>query len=143
MRNNILVNGGFHPHVWFADSGDVFESNLVMGAHQPVEIKRWGRSVNRNLFVAEATICSARRRRASMRDSVAGDPRFADPARGDYTVTNAALAAAVGFVNFPMNDFGVRPARLKALALQPAFPRARGCTRGRPRRSRPRSRCRA
>ena len=30
VRNNILVNGSFHPHVWFDNSGDVFESNLVM-----------------------------------------------------------------------------------------------------------------
>lgn len=121
VRNNILVGGGFHPHVWFDDSGDVFEANLVMAPHQPIEIRRWGRSVNRNLFAAEADL---RRARALGIDaeSVAGDPRFADPARGDYTVTNAALAARVGFVNFPMHDFGVRPARLKALARQPAFP---------------------
>jgi hypothetical protein len=121
VRNNILVNSSFHPHVWFANSGDVFESNLVMAAHQPVEIKRWGRSVNRNLFVAEADLQRARALGIDA-DSVAGDPRFADPAHGDYTVTNTALAAAVGFVNFPMNDFGVRPARLKALASQPVFP---------------------
>lgn len=121
VRNNILVNGSFHPHVWFADSGDVFESNLVMGPHQPVEIQRWGRSVNRNLFVAEADLLQARARGTDA-ESVAGDPRFANPARGDYSVTNAALAAAVGFVNFPMDDFGVRPARLKARALQPAYP---------------------
>lgn len=121
VRHNILVNGSFHPHVWFDDSGDVFESNLVMAPHQPVEIRRWGRSVNRNLFAAEADLRDAQARGTDA-DSVAGDPRFAAPAQGDYTVTNAALAARVGFVNFPMNDFGVRPARLKALAQQPAYP---------------------
>lgn len=121
VRNNILVGGSFHPHVWFADSGDVFESNVVMGAHQPVEIKRWGRSVDRNLFVAEADLLQARARGTDA-GSVVGDPRFADPARGDYTVTNTALAARIGFVNFLMSDFGVRPPRLKALAAQPAFP---------------------
>ncbi|WP_457447830.1 right-handed parallel beta-helix repeat-containing protein [Roseateles sp. P5_E4] len=121
VRNNILVNSSFHPHVWFDNGGDVFESNVVMGAHQPVEIKRWGRSVNRNFFVTEADLRAAQARGTDA-DSVAGDPRFAAPAQGDYTVTNAALAARVGFVNFPMDDFGVRPARLKALAKQPAFP---------------------
>jgi hypothetical protein len=121
VRNNILVNNSFHPHVWFDGGGDVFEQNLVMTPYQPVEIRRWGRSVNRNLFVAQADLLQAQARGTDA-DSVAGDPRFAAPATGDYTVTNAALAARVGFVNFPMNDFGVRPARLKALALQPAFP---------------------
>lgn len=121
VRNNILVNGSFHPHVWFDGGGDSFESNIVMGPHQPVEIRRWGRSVDRNFFVAEADLREAQARGTDAR-SVAGDPRFAAPTRGDYTVTNAALAARIGFVNFPMDDFGVRPARLKALALRPAFP---------------------
>ncbi|KQW43635.1 hypothetical protein ASD88_16440 [Pelomonas sp. Root662] len=121
VRNNILINGSFHPHVWFDNGGDVFESNLVMGAHQPVEIRRWGRSVNRNFFANEADLRKTQAHGVDA-DSVAGDPRFAAPASGDYTVTNAALAERVGFVNFPMDDFGVRPARLKALALRPAFP---------------------
>jgi hypothetical protein len=92
-----------------------------MAPHQPVEIRRWGRSVNRNLFAGEADLRDAQARGTDA-DSVAGDPRFAAPTQGDYSVTNAALAALVGFVNFPMNDFGVRPARLKALAQQPAYP---------------------
>ncbi len=120
VRNNILVNGSFHPHVWFDGSGDIFESNVVMAPYQPVGIRHWGRSVNRNLFTAEADLREAQARGTDA-DSVAGDPRFAAPDKGDYTVTNAALAAAAGFINFPMDDFGVRPARLKALALQPAY----------------------
>ncbi|MGM9486595.1 hypothetical protein [Ideonella sp. YS5] len=121
VRNNILVNGSFHPHVWFDGSGDVFESNLVMGPHQPVDIKRWGRSVNRNLFVSGADLMDAQARGTDA-DSVAGDASFAAPGRGDYTVTHMALAARIGFVNFDMADFGVRSAWLKALALRPAFP---------------------
>lgn len=121
VRNNILVDNTFHPHVWFAESGDVFESNVVMTPYQPVGISRWGRSVDRNLFASGEGLQQARSRGTDA-DSVAGDPGFANPGAGDYTVTNAALAARVGFANFPMDDFGVRPARLKALALKPAFP---------------------
>ena len=121
VRNNILVNGSFHPHVWFDGGGDSFEANVVMGPHQPVEIKRWGRSVDRNFFMAEADLQEAQARGTDAA-SVAGDPRYAAPTRGDYTVTNIALAARIGFVNFPMDDFGVRPARLKALAPRPTFP---------------------
>ena len=131
VRNNILVNNTFHPHVWFDDSGDVFESNVVMAPYQPVEIRRWGRSVNRNLFSAEADLRDAQLHRTDA-DSVAGDPGFANASRGDYTVTNAALAARVGFVNLPVDDFGVRPARLKALAQQPAFPLPAGRSAGGP-----------
>ncbi|SFV13287.1 right-handed parallel beta-helix repeat-containing protein [Pseudoduganella namucuonensis] len=120
VRNNIMVNGTFHPHVWFDDSGDVFESNLVMAPYQPIEIPRWGRSVDRNLFVGGGL--AEARARGTDAGSAEGDPGFAAPAKGDYTVTNAALARRVGFVNFPMDDFGVRPARLKALAAAPDFP---------------------
>ncbi len=121
VRNNILVNNTFHPHVWFDDSGDVFESNVVMSPYQPVQIRRWGHSVNRNVFSVEADLREAQARGTDAQ-SVAGDIRFAAASSGDYTVTNAALAASAGFVNFPMNDFGVRPVRLKLLARQPAYP---------------------
>ncbi|RFP17846.1 peptide-binding protein [Duganella sp. BJB488] len=121
VRNNIMVNGTFHPHVWFADSGDVFEANVVMAPYQPIDIAHWGRSVDRNLFASADGLAEAQARGTDA-GSVAGDPRFAAPAEGDYTVTNAALAARIGFVNFPMHDFGVRPARLKALAAAPAYP---------------------
>lgn len=136
VRNNILVNNTFHPHVWFADSGDVFESNVVMTPYQPIEIRQWGRRVERNLFATQAGLLAAQARGTDA-GSVAGDPGFVDPAAGDYSVTNAALAARIGFVNFPMNDFGVRPARLKALARQPEFttalPQAQGAAQEAPR----------
>ena len=118
VRNNLLVNGSFHPHVWFDDSGDVFESNIVAGDYQPVGIHAWGRSVDRNAF-AHVEELRAAQARGTDAHSVAGDPGFVDVARGDFTVTNAGLANAIGFVNFPMDAFGVRPAGLRALAEHP------------------------
>lgn len=136
VRNNILVNNTFHPHVWFDDSGDVFESNIVMTPYQPIGIRQWGRRVERNLFATQAGLLAAQERGTDAA-SAAGDPGFVDPAAGDYTVANAALAARIGFVNFPMNDFGVRPARLKALARAPRFtpspPQAQGAAQEAPR----------
>lgn len=129
VRNNIMINGTFHPHVWFADSGDVFEANVVMAPFQPIGIAHWGRSVDRNLFANTGGLAEAQARGTDA-GSVAGDPRFAAPQEGDYTVTNAALAARIGFVNFPMHDFGVRPARLKALAATPAYPQPNGAGTG-------------
>jgi hypothetical protein len=118
VRNNILVNGAFHPHVWFKNSGDVFDGNIVMLAHQPIEIHDWGHGVDHNLFTSAADLQHAQ---AAGTDghSRAGDPQFANALAGDFTVTNAALAQAIGFVNFPMDDFGVRLPRLRALAERP------------------------
>ena len=120
VRNNILVNNTFHPHVWFDGGGDVFEHNVVMAPYQPVEIRRWGRSVDRNLFTTSAALAAAQARGTDA-GSIVADPAFAAPQAGDYTVTNAAATARIGFVNFSMDDFGMRPARLKALARTPSF----------------------
>jgi hypothetical protein len=34
--NNIMVNNGFHPHVWFDGSDSQFRHNIVMKAHAPI-----------------------------------------------------------------------------------------------------------
>lgn len=120
VRNNIFINSGFHPHVWFADSGDVFEANIVMRAHEPVKIEHWGRRVDGNAFTREVDLRQTQAGGSDAR-SVTGDPRFANPAAGDFTVTNAALMQAIGFQNFSLDDFGVRPARLRALARTSAI----------------------
>ncbi|MEP6502014.1 MAG: peptide-binding protein [Betaproteobacteria bacterium] len=121
VRNNLLVNGSFHPHVWFDDSGDVFEANIVAGDYQPVGMHAWGRRVDRNAFARMADLRAAQARGTDAH-SVFGDPVFADTARGDFTVTNTVLTGAVGFSNFPMDVFGVRPAGLRALADRPRLP---------------------
>ena len=119
-RNNILFNNSFHPHVWFAGSRDVFEHNIVMAPYQPIRIGEWGRSVDWNLFPSNSALANARAN-ATDTHSLAGDPQFVDPSKGDYSVAPTSPALRVGFRNFPMS-FGVRPERLRARAERPDFP---------------------
>ncbi len=121
VYNNILVNNGFHPHVWFENSGDVFRNNVVMAAHQPIGIKHWGDTVDYNHFVSEADL---RKSQDSGIESHAdwGDPKFADPAAADFTLAGDAKAIAGGFKNFDMKNFGVTAGRLKQLADKPEIP---------------------
>ena len=44
------------------------------------------------------------------------DAQFVDPAHGDYRVKDGSPALALGFVNFPMDQFGVQKPELKAIA---------------------------
>jgi membrane-associated protease RseP (regulator of RpoE activity) len=44
---------------------------------------------------------------------------FIDPANGDFRVKENSPAIKLGFKNFPMNNFGVRRAELKAIARTP------------------------
>jgi hypothetical protein len=65
--------------------------------------------------------------RQSGRDehSIVADARFVDAARGDYRVRKDSPASGLGFVNFPMDRFGVRKPELRVLARMPQLPRAK------------------
>jgi membrane-associated protease RseP (regulator of RpoE activity) len=51
------------------------------------------------------------------------DAMFVDPAKGDFRVRDGSPALKLGFVNFPMDQFGVRKSELKAIARTPEIPR--------------------
>jgi membrane-associated protease RseP (regulator of RpoE activity) len=57
--------------------------------------------------------------------SIVADAQFVDPARGDYRVKNGSPALALGFVNFPMDRFGVQKPELKAIARVPQLPQSK------------------
>jgi len=117
--NNILVNNGFHPHVWFKDSGDRFERNIVMAAHQPILMTHWDGVVDYNLLPNEQALEQAQALGLE-RHGRAGAAGFLDPAKGDFRVASGSPAAALGFENFPMDRFGVVDERLKRKIDRPA-----------------------
>lgn len=124
--NNVLVNGGFHPHVWFDDSGDEFRNNIVMRAHAPIgQPKGWGKASDSNLFAFPGDLANARKHGGDTH-SASGDPMFVNPAKGDFRVKPGSPALAVGFKNFPMDRFGVKKPSLKAIAKTPAIPKLIG-----------------
>lgn len=122
--NNIIVNNSLHPHVWFENSGDVFARNIVMGPYRParMDIARWGKEVNRNLFTTSEADRAKFAGNGCDADSRVGDPMFVDAAEGDFRVKDGSPALGLGFSNFPMDQFGVRPPRLRAMARQPEMP---------------------
>jgi hypothetical protein len=121
-HNNILINNGLHPHVWFDDSGDSFTHNIVMAAHKPIaQPADWGKASDKNLFASEAHLEKSRERGGDTQ-SISGDPMFVDPANGDFRVKDGSPAHKVGFKNFPMDQFGVKKPALRALAGTPVIP---------------------
>jgi hypothetical protein len=121
VRNNIMVNNTLHPHVWFANSADVFEHNIVMTGYQPILMNGWGQSVDFNFFPSAAALQRAQARGTDAH-SAAGSAHFIDPRGGDFAVAADSPALSVGFRNFPMDDFGVVSPRLKARAQRPIMP---------------------
>ena len=133
LENNIMVGGGFHPHVWYAACGDVFRRNIVWTDYQPALMHPapWGADMDRNLMHrrgASGIEPATSLQQQSGRDahSVAGDAQFVDPDRGDYRVKDGSPALALGFVNFPMDQFGVRKPALRAMARTPVLPGSGG-----------------
>jgi hypothetical protein len=121
VENNILVNNSFHPHVWFKNSEDVFRKNIVLQPYYPIQIKDWGKEIDYNLFPDDKALLAARANHTDQH-SLAGDPLFVDPSRGDYTVKKESPALRLGFKNFPMDKFGVISPSLKGKAKQIPLP---------------------
>jgi hypothetical protein len=129
VENNIMVDGGYDPHVWFAESGDIFRRNIVWTAYRPANMHRppWGADMDFNLVqdsTATTNTPATRLQQQSGRDehSIVADAQFVDPARGDYRVKDGSPALALGFVNFSMDRFGVQKPELKAIARVPQLP---------------------
>jgi hypothetical protein len=132
VENNVLVDGGFDPHVWFDASGDIFRHNIMWTDYRPANMPRppWGAEMDFNLVqncgaaIPPGGSPATQLQRQSGRDahSLMADADFTDAAGGDYRVRNTSPALKLGFVNFPMDRFGVRSPALKAIARTPALP---------------------
>ena len=121
VSNNVILNNGFHPHVWFKGSADRFEHNIVMAAHTPILMSHWDSVIDRNLFATRSMLVAAHAIGTDA-DSAYGDPRFIDSRHGNYRVRPGSPALALGFRNFRTDDFGVTRPALKARARAPVLP---------------------
>lgn len=134
VENNVIVNNSFHPHVWYADSQDVFRRNIVFGPYRPIRVnKPWGREVDFNLMhepgaIGESPATKLQEQSGRDEHSIVADAQFVDPARGDYRVKPDSRALKLGFKNFAMDEFGVRSDKLKARARTPMLPDAEPVT---------------
>ena len=126
VENNIVVDGGYDPHVWYSESGDIFRRNIVWTAYRPAHMSAppWGAEMDFNLVHVQGAPTrtpATRLQEQSGRDehSLVADAQFVDPERGDYRVKEGSPALALGFVNFTMDQFGVQKPELKAIARTP------------------------
>lgn len=121
--NNVAPFGRLHPHVWFQRSKDQVTSNIFAEPHAPARMSSPyvdGTMVDRNFFASQdADILKRAAILGWDHNSVLGDPMFVDPANGDFRVKDGSPALKLGFKNFPMDQFGVKKAALKAIAETP------------------------
>lgn len=122
VENNIILNNGFHPHVWFANCGDVFRQNIVMARHADIMLNSWGREVDYNFFTDTAALEYRRKLKGVDVHSDSGSPLFANPATSNYRVGAQSKALLLGFKPFETQGYGVEREELKRLAKQPDLP---------------------
>jgi len=129
VKNNIMINNGLHPHVWYPNSGDVFTSNIVFKAHQPAAMNRaisntgkWGEKVDSNFYVCSKAEMNKFNENDCDFNSQNGDPEFVNPSTFNFNVKTGSPATKIGFVNFPMDSYGVTSTRLKKIAKTPDMP---------------------
>lgn len=127
--NNVIINNSLHPHVWYANSGDVFKKNIVSGAYRPAIMSRgipkegkWGKELDSNLFITSEFDKTRFLKNKADVNSLVGNPMFVNPEQGDFSVAENSQAFTIGFKNFPMNEFGVVSEKLKSIAKQPEIP---------------------
>lgn len=119
VENNIILNNSFHPHVWFANSHDIFRHNIVSTAYAPIGMNSWGDQVDYNFFLTEGGLTKAQQN-GTDKNSRSVAPEFSYPQNGDYTVKASGVLNS-GFKNVPMN-FGVTSAWLKQKAKPAPLP---------------------
>ena len=85
----------------------------------------WGREMDGNLLhergAAPAPAAVLQRESGRDEHSLVADAQFVDPETGDYRVQKGSPALSLGFVNFPMDQFGVQDPELKSIARNPKF----------------------
>lgn len=118
VSNNFIINNTFHPHVWYATSKDVFTRNIVTTAYAPIRVRNWGLRVDSNFFIHPQGLQEARKLHTDAH-STSGDPLFIKPQEGNYGLLQNSPVFALGIQSIDQNQFGVRSAELKRLALQP------------------------
>jgi len=130
-------------HCWPKNSEDIFEKNITVVAGAPegktapatamiraagsMTDHPWGKrhanniwwNVNTNKFTTQARSKQAVASWQQWRSlgygegSYFADPKFVDPANGDYRVRDDSPALKVGFKNFPMDRFGHKMTRIE------------------------------
>jgi len=127
--NNIVINSGLHPHVWYKNSGDVFKNNIVFKAYQPAIMNaaiavdgKWGKELDYNFYVSYKSEMNKFAKNSCDLNSQNGDPQFVDAEHCNFQVKATSPAIKLGFKNFPMDQFGVTKPSLKAIAKTPQIP---------------------
>ena len=121
--NNIVVNNGLHPHVWYNHSGDEVFGNILMTPHQNIRVNFPGKQIDTNVFHSrDPGIKESPEGLGWDEHSVVAELSLVNPANGDFRIQPSSPATALGFTNSSMDQFGVKKPSLRRIARTPVIP---------------------
>ncbi|MDF7809077.1 right-handed parallel beta-helix repeat-containing protein [Pontiellaceae bacterium B12219] len=108
--NNIMINQPAEFHVWYDGCGDIFTNNIILNGKAynsvQVNIANSEATIDYNLFYNAGEPVSVAFSGATDTHSLTANPLFINPESNDYSVAANSPAIGLGFVNFPMDQFG-------------------------------------
>lgn len=124
VRHNICLGNTVHVHVWYPESGDRVENNILFRPYSPYGMPaRWGERIDGNILCDPAVPADSPMHADALSSlsgqdgsSVKRSVRFRDPSAGDFRPDGIP-----GFEDFPA-EFGVRYAPLRSIADTPEIP---------------------
>lgn len=122
VRNNIMYQNTFHPHVWFDKSEDVFVSNIIFKPYKDVRLNGWGAEFDYNMICESDEIKSVEviQEQSNMDShSICCAIQFRDVQNGDFTIVNKEILSKVNFRERNFQNVGVLRKELKAKAKTP------------------------
>lgn len=123
VYNNIVINNGFHPHVWFKNSKDIFRNNFVMAKHEPIGMDYWGKRVDHNIFTNKTALLASQRKGTDSNSVWIDEPSFKNPKKGNFSFCAGSPVLDEGFQNIDFSQVGVTSPRLKKLIDSPKIPK--------------------
>ncbi len=117
--NNVMLHNTFHPHVWFEDSRDVFERNIIFRPYADIGLKGWGESFDHNLLYGEGdgrTAGELREKSGMDSHSLCAGFRFRCGEGEGIRILEEDILDRLGIEQLKVQDCGVTNLRLKAKA---------------------------
>ncbi|MGL6174668.1 MAG: right-handed parallel beta-helix repeat-containing protein [Cellulosilyticaceae bacterium] len=105
VYNNVLIGCCFEVHCTYADNQDQFYNNIVYNhkAYNFIAVNKGATTCfENNCYWNDGKVVEGLD--ATDTTYVIQDPKFNNPAKNDYTVSQESIALAQGFINFPMGD---------------------------------------
>ena len=121
--NNFMLHNTFHPHVWFEESRDCFEKNILFLPYADIRLKGWGESFDHNLLCADdiqSVPAVALQEKSGMdAHSEACRLTFGYDREEHFRVAEDSILVRHGILQPEVDDCGVISGSLRRLTVSP------------------------